>query len=191
MRSLGVLCILHILIFPYLACQKNETPTPPKTLNEQCQVGDCSAELTCARLPEDTFPKCLQVCHKATGDGCEKLGPEYTCRGSIDDSSYGICIRLSDKCNPWTQKPCSPQQACQPSYQSSGTYVMRCQKAGSRKQDETCSFSKPCAQNLVCIADSKDKQSFCRKICKRTSDCSKPQQCIGMISKPRLTYCLP
>lgn len=167
-----------------------------RPVGSPCQGRDCLPGLACA-LPTETSTRaaCVQVCDLTTGTGCEPLGPDDECLNRLNGTNWGACATLEPACEPLTQAPCTPSQACQPLLRRTGVREFRCRTAGTGQENDACDTATKvvCARNLVCIATPLGN-AFCRRICdpaRGNADCTGTRQCIRRVSEPPFMYCAP
>ncbi|MEL7371691.1 MAG: hypothetical protein AAFN74_22395, partial [Myxococcota bacterium] len=92
-------------------------PSTPSDLHRAapCEHGECAHGLACVLLTESsTAAVCEQICDLDLGIGCASLGNDFECRARIEDTPWGACVRLAPTCDPLTQAPCAPEEACHP-----------------------------------------------------------------------------
>lgn len=171
-----------------------ETSPDDRSLGQGCRGRDCLPRLACARPTEtSTQATCVQICDVATGAGCEALVPEHECRIRLDGTNWGACAELPPACDPLTQAPCSPAEACQPFLRRTGAREFRCRRAGTGQERDACDLTTQvvCGRTLACVA-TLEGEAFCRKICdpdRGNEDCTGAQQCIEEVVEPPFTYC--
>lgn len=172
-------------------------PTQPtdKALGAACTGGDCQGGLACIRTTaSSTIARCVKVCDRQTGGGCEGLSGEWECRSRIRGSNWGACVELPPTCDHLTQQPCAPTQACQPLQRFDGSFEFRCLEAGPKAENELCGGGgqpERCQRGLVCVRNPNTNESNCRVLCDTNTDCPNPLQCGGSLSAPAAMYCTP
>lgn len=155
-----------------------------KSLGQQCTGGECLPGLVCVNT--STAPLCHKVCNPDTGAGCEALGANWDCALRLRDTNWGACQELGPTCDPLTQMPCDPNQACQFVQRVGGAFELRCQTAGTGMDGAACGGANPrCARTFVCVRES--GVSNCRKFCGTNADCTAPQECTGSVQGA--SYC--
>jgi hypothetical protein len=177
------------------ACKLIGTPTcvreqdAPSARGAPCAPGDCAAGLACLQASTATIARCLQLCVLESGAGCG--APEEECRLEIPGLPWGACVELPPTCNPYTQRPCSPDQACQPFLRRTGARELRCLRGGPGQAGDACGArGSACGRGLVCVATS-PREASCRQYCELNADCPRPEQCTGRVDDPAFTFCLP
>ncbi|MEO1228143.1 MAG: hypothetical protein AAFZ18_04490 [Myxococcota bacterium] len=157
-----------------------------------CRPGECGPTLACVRFSETaTVAECAKLCLLETGRGCEGLS-DYECLRPLADTEFGVCERLPEACDPYTQSPCPPSEACQPFLRRTGTREFRCLAAGAGASGADCGMGiGGCARGLTCVAEPDGSAATCRRYCQFSADCPEPEQCTGRVDDPAFTFCLP
>lgn len=157
-----------------------------------CGPGDCGPTLICVRPTETaTAAECAKLCVIETGRGCEALS-DYDCLRPLPGTPFGVCEALAPLCNPYTQQPCAPSEACQPFLRRSGTREMRCLGQGAAEAGQPCGAGVGgCLRELVCVAEPDGTAATCRRYCELSAECPEPEQCTGRVDDPPFTFCLP
>jgi hypothetical protein len=167
------------------------TPSSPNdsAFGEPCTGEDCEAGLVCVRrAATSTDSTCRKACNLGTGDGCQSLPGDYECRTTINGTNWGACTLLPPVCDPYTQAPCDPNQACQPFQRLDMTFEFRCRTAGPVAEGGACGPGMNCQRTLACVRDTNGNTS-CRKICQLDGDCTPPATCIGSVPMPPFMFC--
>lgn len=165
-------------------------PGNDQMLGDPCSGEDCQAGLAC--VATSTASSCVQICNIATGAGCESLGMDYDCRTRVLGTNWGACSLLPPICDPLTQMPCEPTQACSTFQRRNGIRELRCREAGPQGESAACGSSANgmgCMRNLVCILNSTTMMASCKRFCDTNDDCTAPQTCVGVVNDPPFQFC--
>lgn len=166
------------------------TAPSDRGLGQPCTPGACERGLACVLATEtSTQAHCEVVCNLATGVGCARVGPDFECLDRIENTDWGACRELQPMCDPATQAPCTPSQACQPFLRRTGAWEFRCRVAGTGLAGDPCDGDNPsCVRGLACVSN-RTGTAFCRLICQDNEDCMEPQQCVGIVDEPPFLFC--